>query len=100
MEVHAAAISVASDAQADALERHVAALRRSFQRKLRKKPTVLQRELMNQAALLTARATAAANDPNVTANDLVRLNGMAARLRNEMLASFEEEPLSLAELRL
>ena len=96
MLTQATAISAANGDQADALERHVAALRRSFQRKLRHRPTLLQRELMHQAAILTAKAKQAALDPSVTLDDLVRVNGAASRARAEMLESFVRKPDPLA----
>ena len=91
---HVADISATTDGQADAFEHHVAALRRSFQRVLRRKPTRLQRELMDRAAILTTKAKLAALDPTVSPNDLVRLDGLAARARSEMFAMFaaKQEP--------
>jgi len=91
---HVADISAATDGQADVFEHHVAAFRRSFQRVLRRKPTRLQRELMDRAAILTTKAKLAALDSTVSPNDLVRLDGLAARARAEMFAMFaaKQEP--------
>jgi hypothetical protein len=46
----------------------------------------LESVALNNAATLTARAEAAANDPNTKANDLVRLAGAAQRARADMQA--------------
>ena len=93
----AAAMSAASDAQG----RRVLALKRAYQRALAHKPTLIQKTLIDRAAVLTAKAEAAALDAAVTPNDLVRLDNKAERARAEMFKSFkrEEEPVpSLAEL--
>jgi hypothetical protein len=70
------------------------ALRRAYQRELRTKPTLIQRTLIDRAAVLTAKAEAAALDPAVTLNDLVRLDNKPERARAEMFESFaEREPV-------
>ena len=86
----AAAISAASDAQA----RRMLALKRAYQRELAHKPTLIQKTLIDRAAVLTAKAEAAALDPTTTANDVVRLDHAAARARAEMFAMFaaKQEP--------
>jgi hypothetical protein len=63
-------------------------LRRSFQRELGRRPTLLQRELRDRAADWTAKANLARLDPTMSANDLVRLDGAASRARAEWYASF------------
>ncbi len=67
--------------------RRVLALKRAFQRELKAKPTLLQRTLMDRAAVLTSRAEAAALDPGTSENDVVRLDGAAARARAAMFAA-------------
>ena len=84
MENQPADKSAASDAQ----QRRVLALKRAFQRELAHKPTCLQRTLMDRAAVMTAKAEAAALDPNCSANDVVRLDGCASRARQAMFDSF------------
>ena len=64
--------------------RRVKELRRAFQRSLNHMPTTIQRTLLDRAAVLTAKAEAAALDPNVCANDVVRLDNVAERARREM----------------
>jgi hypothetical protein len=75
--------STISDAQV-AQARRVLALKRAFQRELGRKPTLLQRTLIDRAAVLTAKAEVAALDPTISANDCVRLDGAAARARAAM----------------
>src|SRR5262249_45727001 len=62
-------------------ERRIRELRRAFQRVLKRRPTVIERTAMERAARLTARAEAAALDPAVTLDDLVRIDNLAARAR-------------------
>ena len=69
-------------------ERRGAALRRSFQRELGHRPTMLQSTLMQRAAVLTARAEAAALDLRAKPNDVVRLDGAAHRARAAMFEAF------------
>jgi len=89
-------MSAASEAQA----RRVLALKRAYQRELAHKPTLIQKTLIDRAAVLTAKAEAAALDPTVTANDLVRLDNKAERARAEMFESIkrEEELPTLEEM--
>jgi hypothetical protein len=63
-------------------------LRRAFQRALGTKPTIQQKLLRDRAAVLTVKAEAAALDPATSANDVVRLDGAAARARAAMFESF------------
>ena len=57
-------------------------LRRSFVRQfLRRKPTRLESAVIDRAALMTALAEAAALDPMVHPDTVVRLDGAAARAR-------------------
>jgi hypothetical protein len=70
--------------------RRTLALRRAYQRALAHKPTMIQKSLIDRAAVLTALAERAALDPTVTANDLVRLDNKAERARAEMFEAFGE----------
>jgi hypothetical protein len=86
MDGHNADTSAANAVQAasmPALERYAEALRRGYQRRLRRKPTTLEREVIDRAATLTARARFAAVDPACTHNQLVRIANLAARARSE-----------------
>jgi hypothetical protein len=74
----------------DAQASRVLALKRAYQRELGRKPTLIQTTLINRACMLTAKAEAAALDPSVTANDLVRLDNKAQQARAEMFESFRE----------
>ena len=53
--------------------RRVKELRRAFQRSLNHMPTTIQRTLIDRAAVPTAKAEAAALDPNVCTNDVGRI---------------------------
>ena len=66
------------------LDARIAQLRRAFGRGLGRKPDTTEQLALDRAARLTARAEAAAHDPNVTANDLVRIDRLAAAARREM----------------
>jgi hypothetical protein len=68
------------------LSKRIAYFRRVFAKGLGRKATSIQAVAITNAAVLTARAEAAANDPHTTANDLVRLSGCALRARTEMQA--------------
>jgi len=68
------------------LAKRVAYLKRLFARGVGRTPTALQKMAIARAAVLTAKAEAAALDPNCTANDLVRLDHAAARARRDMQA--------------
>ena len=89
MNSHSAGKSATTDIQAPpSIDARVLVLRRAYQRSLSRKPTVLQRALIDAAATMQAKFEAASNDPGITANDLVRLSGEARRARTDMLASF------------
>jgi hypothetical protein len=88
MSPHTADIQAVSRPTFDAQEQRVLALRRAFQRALNRKPTVLQRALIDAAAVMQVKFEAASNDPTISANDLVRLSGESRRARSDMLASF------------
>jgi hypothetical protein len=66
------------------LSDRVTYLKRAYARGLGHKPTTLQSAAIQRAAVLSAKAEAAALDPNVTPNDLVRLDHAAARARRDM----------------
>jgi hypothetical protein len=66
-------------------------LRRAFQRALGTKPTLHQKMLRDRAAVLTVKAEQAALDPATSANDVVRLDGAAARARAAMFESFAKK---------
>jgi hypothetical protein len=85
MESYPADKSAVSDAQA----RRVLALRRVYQRELGRKPTTIQKSLIDRAATMTAKAEAAALDSAVTANDCVRLDNAASKARAAMFDSFK-----------
>jgi hypothetical protein len=74
----------------------ISALTRAFQRQLARRPTTLQRTLIDHAATLTAKAAVAANDPSVALTDVVRLDRAAARARAEMQAAFDRKPAPAA----
>src|SRR5262245_22464001 len=59
-------------------------LRRAYQRQLKRRPTMIERTAMERAARLTSRAEAAAVDPNVPADLVVRLDNAAARARSKL----------------
>src|SRR5262245_1929194 len=73
-------------------DKRITELRKAFQRCLRRKPTMIERTAIERAARLTARAEAAAIDPDVTLDDLVRIDNLAARARAR-LADLIGEPL-------
>jgi len=86
---------------ATVLEARAKQLQRAYQRQLRHRPTMHQRQLMRRASTLTARAEQAALDLSVTANDLVRLDRCAAHARRLMFAELarpKPKVPSLAEL--
>lgn len=62
-------------------QQRLADLRRSLQRQLRRKPTRLEKQALDQCALLTLRAEIAAADPKASSNDIVRLSNIARRAR-------------------
>jgi hypothetical protein len=59
-------------------------LLRAYQKRLARKPTELERTAMVRAATLSARAEAAALDPTVDTDLVVRLDNAAARARQHM----------------
>ncbi len=86
-----------------ALEHRVEELRAAWQRQLRKKPTILQRAIVNNACVLTARAEIASADPTCSINDYVRACRVAKEARDAVEAMLEQaEPeerlLSLEEM--
>jgi hypothetical protein len=78
----------ASEAQAH----RVTTLKRAYQRSLGSKPTVIQKSLIDRAAVMTAKAEAAALDSAVTANDVVRLDNAASKARAAMFDAFKARP--------
>ena len=58
-------------------------LRRGLQRLLRRKPTMVERALLDRAALMTLRAEMAAFDPASKSDDLCRLDNVARRARHD-----------------
>jgi len=69
---------------ASPLAKRVEYLKRLFARGIGRTPTAKQKLALARAALLTAKAEQAAADPLTSANDLVRLDGAAARARREL----------------
>ncbi len=69
------------------LAKRVAYYRRVFAKGVGKTPTALQRLAITRAARLTAIAEAAACNPSISANDVVRLDGAACRARRDMAAA-------------
>ena len=61
-------------------ERRVEELRRAFQRKLNRRPTLIEKAAMLRAAALVARAEALALDPNADVGEVVKLNNLANRI--------------------
>jgi hypothetical protein len=59
--------------------RRVEQLRRAYQRELGRQATTIERAAMLKAALLTAKAEAAALDPTVPVEDLTKLVNLADR---------------------
>jgi hypothetical protein len=89
----------------DGLSKRSAHLRKAFARGLGRKATTLEAAAIARAATLTARAEAAANDPDITLNDVVRADNAAQRARAAMAAliakpkpSARDAVPSLAEL--
>ena len=66
----------------------VRAYRRAFQRELRRRPTNLQRVLMETAAVSAARFDYAAPNPDYGAQNLAHLMRVARRAAEAMRASF------------
>jgi hypothetical protein len=104
MDPKPAPMSAASDTQAHA--RRIRALKIALQKRLSRKPTVIQRWLRDHCAVTMALVEAAAADPHTTANDFRALDSAArrARLEFERVAEPASKPSarddvpSLAEL--
>jgi hypothetical protein len=67
-----------------AQDMRIAALSRAFRRHLLRgngKPSTLEAHALRRAAVLTARAEAAAADPSVSVDEIVRIDNAAARAR-------------------
>jgi hypothetical protein len=62
----------------------VAELLRAYQRELGHRPTMLERHTMKRAALLTARAEAAAADPAASLDEVSRIDDRACRARSAL----------------
>jgi hypothetical protein len=60
-------------------ERRIEELRRAFQRRLNRRPTLIEKAAMLRAAALVARAEALALDPNADVNEVVKLNNLVSR---------------------
>jgi hypothetical protein len=61
--------------------KRVQQLKRSFQRVLRKRPTMVQRTAMERAAVLSYRAELAARDPTADLDAVLRADKAAAAAR-------------------
>jgi hypothetical protein len=72
----------AQPARKTALER-LDELKRAYQRMLRRRPTMVEKALMDRAALMTVRAEMAAGNPKADSNTIVRLDNAARRSRND-----------------
>jgi hypothetical protein len=68
------------------LAKRVAYYKRIFAHGVGKTPTSIQKIAIARAAVLTAKAELAALDPATSANDTVRLDGVAAKARRDMAA--------------
>jgi hypothetical protein len=66
------------------LEKRIGYLKRIFAKGIGRTPTAKQKLALQRAALLTAKAEQAAADPLTSANDLIRLDGAAARARRDL----------------
>jgi hypothetical protein len=68
---------------------------------LKRKPTTEEVTALNRSVRLTLRAELAATDPDVSANDIVRLDGAAARARKawtRMVEARRPSPPTLAQV--
>jgi hypothetical protein len=75
------------------LQRRIAQLRRTFAQGIGGKASASQAQVIQNAAVLSARAEAAALDPACTINQLVRAENLARRARAEMRAALtKREP--------
>lgn len=79
----------AADQRRITAEERLQTLKQGYQRELRRKPTAIQKQLMDRAALLSVKAEIAVYDTTTSANDIVRLDRQAQRAREEMRRSFE-----------
>jgi hypothetical protein len=68
----------------DTLEQRIKRLRRAYGRGLGHKPSLVEEATMARAARLTARAEAAARNPALGIDQLVRIENCAARARQQM----------------
>jgi hypothetical protein len=97
MDHHAhrkSAAPAAQVAEKSALDCRADELRRAYQRRLNHRPTVLQRTIIGNASILTARAEIASADPTCSINDYVRACRVASEAREAveaMLAQSEPE---------
>jgi hypothetical protein len=56
-------------------------LKRAFQRLIKRRPNVYEKQLLDRAALMTLRAESAVCDGKSSSNDIVRLDNAARRAR-------------------
>jgi hypothetical protein len=75
----------------DPLQRRIAQLRRTFAQGIGGKANAAQAVVIQNAAVLSARAEAAALDPACTINQLVRAENLARRSRADMRAMLRDE---------
>lgn len=101
-----AALGAVQEADRSALDNRVQQLRKAYQRRLAKKPTIIESGTMAMTAKLVARAELAVDDPHIGINDLVRIRRVAREAEQALEAMFakieaeadSESSLSLAEL--
>jgi hypothetical protein len=67
-----------------ALAKRIKVLRKAYLRVLRRKPNTLEKAAIGRATLMTARAEEAADDPDVSLEDIVRLDHSAHRARRDL----------------
>jgi len=75
----------------DPLAKRIGYLQRVFARGIGRTPSAKQKLALRRAALLTAKAEQAAEDPLTDANSLVRLDGLAARARRDLQLLIDRE---------
>jgi hypothetical protein len=75
--------------KAAAFDARVQRYLRAFQGGLRRRPTDLQRDLMQAAAVAQSRYDEALRNPDIRPNDLEALERIARRAGNAMWASFK-----------
>jgi hypothetical protein len=78
--------------KAAAFDARVQRYLRAFQVALRRRPTDLQRDLMQAAAIAQSRYEEALRDPHCKPQDLEALERIARRAGNAMHASFKIKP--------